>query len=153
MTTVLEACVTTAVKLGVLLMFLWAASWAVSGQVSTNVGSGNPCDSPERRTTAYSLTARTVVVTAAPGKRTYVCSFSAVAAAAEIVNVVEGTGTTCQTGTVALAGSTTAANGMSFAANGGISANDLAGSALNADICVVPSTTNRVAGHMTWVQR
>lgn len=137
-----------------------AISALLSAQVTRpgGIGSEDPCTGGQKTTTAFSTTARVVVISAAAGKKNHICSFGIVAAAAEIANVVEGTGTTCQTGSVALAGSTTAANGMSFAANGGMSSmagigTVIAGSGVNVDTCIVPSSTNRVAGFVTWVQK
>lgn len=118
----------------------------------------DPCSSEVKITDPFSLTARGVVIAAAASKKNYVCAISVVAGAAEIFNVYEGTGTTCQTGTAAIVGSTTAANGMSFAANGGLAAigansSVLAGKTANVDTCIVPSGSNRLSGFITYVQR
>jgi hypothetical protein len=118
----------------------------------------DPCSSEAKITDPFSLTARGVLIAAAASKKNYICAITVVAGAAEIANVVEGTGTTCQTGTAAIAGSTTAANGMSFAANGGWSsaggnATVLAGKTANVDTCLVPSGSNRLSGFVTYVQR
>lgn len=136
---------------------------SVSGYLSAQVtrpssGTDDPCYGTLKTTTDFSVTSRTVVVSAAANRRNYICSMVIVGEAAEIASLVEGTGTTCQTGSDAMAGSTTAANGMSFAANGGVSAigggaTILAGSKVNADVCIVPSSTNRLSGFVTWVQR
>jgi len=118
----------------------------------------DPCNSEVKSSTAISQTARTVIVTATASKKTYICSLVLVATAAEIVSVLEGTGTTCQTSTVAIAGSTTAANGMSLAINGVLSVSGngstlLAGTGTNVDVCLVPSGSGRVTGWVTWVQK
>ena len=136
---------------------------AVSGYLSAQVTrptalADDPCYGSMKTTSDFSVTARAVVVPASANRRNFICSIVIVGAAAEIANVVEGTGTTCQTGSDAMAGSTTAANGMSFAANGGVSAigggsTILAGNARNVDVCIVPSSTNRLSGFVTWVQR
>ncbi len=49
----------------------------------------------------------------------HICAILIVSATAQSVSLVEGTVTTCGTGTAALMGATTAANGMALAANGG----------------------------------
>lgn len=118
----------------------------------------DPCSGNAKTTDPFSLTARGVIVAAAASKKNYICSISVVAGAAEIFNVVEGTGTTCQTGTAAIVGSTTAANGMSFAANGGAAliggdAAVLSGKTANVDTCILPSGSNRLAGFVTYVQQ
>lgn len=118
----------------------------------------DPCSSEAKITAPFSLIARGVIVAAAASKKNYICAISVVAQAAEIFNIDEGTGTTCQTGTAAIVGSTTAANGLSFAANGGMSAigsnsTVLAGLTANVDTCIVPSSTNRLSGFVTYVQR
>jgi hypothetical protein len=118
----------------------------------------DPCEGTALTTVAISQTASTKVISAAASKKNYICSLVIVAGAAEIVSVVEGTGSTCATGTAALAGSTTTANGMSFAANGGLSAiggnhTAIAGSGSNVDTCLFQNGSNRVSGWLTYVQR
>lgn len=122
-----------------------------------NIGS-DPCSIETKTTTPISVIADTVIIPAVSAKRNYICSMVLVAATAEIVNIVEGTGTVCATGIAALLGSTTDANGASFAANGGVSmiggsATVLAGKTVNVDTCIRLSTTNRVSGYVTWAQR
>lgn len=122
------------------------------------VSSDDPCDSEAKTTAPFSLTARGVVIAAVSAKKNFVCSIVVVAGAAEVFNLVEGTGTTCQTSTAAVAGSTTAANGLSFAANGGFSAiggrgTVIAGIGTNVDTCIMPSGSNRLSGFITYVQR
>lgn len=117
----------------------------------------DPCSGKAKVTDPFSLTARGVLIAASASNKNYICSITMVAGAAEVLNIVEGTGTTCQTGTAAIAGSTTAANGMSVLANGGVvlpggDATMLAGKTANVDTCFVPSGSNRVAGFVTYVQ-
>lgn len=128
-----------------------------SGNAIT-VPAGNPCELSTPSQVAISQTASTKVISAASSKKNYICTIVLVAGAAEIVNVVEGTGSTCGTGTAAVVGSTTAANGMSFAANGGLSAvggkgNAISGIGTNVDTCLTQSGSNRVAGWLTYVQQ
>lgn len=118
----------------------------------------DPCSSEAKITAPFSLTARGVIIAAAASKKNYICGIVVVAGAAEIFNLVEGTGTTCQTSTAAIVGSTTAANGLSFAINGGMSVNAgnstvIAGTGTNVDTCIMPSSTGRLAGFVTYVQR
>lgn len=118
----------------------------------------DPCLANAKITDPFSITARAVIIAATSAKKNYICGLLVVAGAAEIFNIDEGTGTTCQTGTAAILGSTTAANGASFAANGGGmigtgAAAILNGKTANVDTCIVPSSTNRLSGFVTYVQQ
>src|SRR5581483_4041243 len=63
----------------------------------------SPCsDATLLTTTAISQTASTKIVSATSGKKNFVCALVLVSASTEVVNVVEGTGSTCGTGTAAL---------------------------------------------------
>lgn len=126
------------------------------------VSTSSPCEVPTPTTVPFSFASSTVqkVITKAAGLRNYICNIVFVAGAAEIVNVLEGTksSTECDTGTIALAGSTTVANGMSFAANEGLAAIGGKGAAIpgigtNVDTCLATNGSNRVAGWLTEVQR
>ena len=113
----------------------------------------DPCKSIAVTTLPVSVAADTAVISATASKRTYICSGALIATAAEVVNIWEGTGTACGTSSAALAGSTTEANGMSLAANGGFVVTDtMRGISTNVDVCVRLSATNRVAGWLTYVQ-
>lgn len=117
----------------------------------------DPCSGVDKTTTAISLTADTVIIAATASKKNYICTLVVVAGAAEIVSITEGTGSTCATSEAALVGSTTDANGMSFAANGGLSlpggnATAIKGISTNVDTCLNVSGSNRVSGFVTWVQ-
>jgi len=111
---------------------------------------------PGKGNVAISQTASTKLVAGLPGTIVRICSVALVAGAAEIVSFTEGTGTTCGTGTLAVSGSTTAANGESFAANGGRAGGGFGTIMLTKtpgnDLCLAQSTTSRVAGNITFVQ-
>ena len=118
----------------------------------------DPCESLAKTTVPISQTTSTKLISATSAKKNYICSIVVVAAAAEIINIVEGTGSVCGTSTAALVGSTTAANGLSFAANGGFSATAgkstaIPGIGTNVDTCLTQSTTSRVSGYLTYVQQ
>lgn len=118
----------------------------------------DPCSSEAKTTTAISLTTDTVIIAAVASKKNYICSLTVVAGAAEIVSITEGTGSVCASSEAALLGSTTDANGASFAANGGMALNGggstaIAGITANVDTCLNVSGSNRVSGFVTWVQR
>jgi hypothetical protein len=113
-----------------------------------------PCDTEEQITTPISITTDTVIIPATTGKKNYICDFVAVAGAAEIVSITEGTGTLCGTSEAALMGSTTDANGVSLAASGGFPGGfTVNGKTANVDTCLNVSGTNRVSGLVNWVQR
>lgn len=118
----------------------------------------DPCSGNIKTTTPVSITTDTVVIAAVSAKKNYICNLVLVASAAEIVSITEGTGSFCGTGEAAILGSTTDANGLSFAANGGVSisggdATILAGKTANVDTCLNVSGSNRVSGFITWVQQ
>lgn len=84
----------------------------------------------------------------------YICSVILVTADAEVLDLIEGTGSTCGTGSAAIIGSTTNANGMSFAANGGVSApspyTQFIMVAAADHLCLTQSGSGRVAGVITY---
>lgn len=104
------------------------------------------------------------IITAASAKKSYVCSVSVITSTAANVSLIEGTGSSvCTGGTPAgdfLNTGVTAANGASFAANGGINAGGanatvFANATANQNTCVLFTTTNtpQVNVHVTYVQR
>lgn len=113
----------------------------------------DPCLSIAVTTLPVSVAADTAVITATASKRTYICGGALIAAAAEVVSIWEGTGSACGTSSAALVGSTTEANGMSLAANGGFTVpSSIRGISTNVDVCIRLNATNRVAGWLTYVQ-
>jgi len=68
---------------------------------------------------AVNQTASATLVTGTAGQRIYVCSLLLVSAGAQLVSLVEGTGTNCATGIAALIGGTSAS--LSLAADSGFS--------------------------------
>ena len=112
----------------------------------------NRCATDIPESTAISQTSSTRWITGRPGMRIIICGVRLVAAAAEITSEWEGTGSACGTATIARSGSTTAANGESFAANGGYSsfANPYMTLPGN-DWCVGQSGGSRVSGKVLWL--
>ena len=116
----------------------------------------DPCGVSLKGNVAISQTANTRLLVGVPGKRFYVCSFFVVGADAENLSVVEGTGTTCGTSTVAVIGGTTAAAGPNMAANAGWTQGIGLGTIAVAvqagdDVCLFQSGSGRVAGNLTYV--
>lgn len=106
---------------------------------------------------AVSIVADTQIITGVAGQRTYFCAVLLIANAAETVSLVEGTGSVCATGKTAIIGSATDAEGMSFAANGGLVALSDRPWGFSTrpgnNICLMLSGTNRVTGVITYVNR
>ena len=116
----------------------------------------DPCQGNAKVYTTISQATSTQLITGTASKKIYICSISLVAGAAEAVSLVAGTGSVCATNTVAVIGATTAANGMSFAANGGIvigtGHSSIAATTVNQDnLCLFQDGTDRVSGVMTSV--
>ena len=107
--------------------------------------------------TAISLTANTQIINGGSSKQTYICAINIVSAGAENIALVEGTGTTCGTGSAGLAGGTSAATGWNFAANGGLAIGNglgvIARTATAADnVCLLISGSGQVSGNVVWAQ-
>ena len=107
--------------------------------------------------TPISVTTSTQIVSGAIGKQTYLCSINLIAGAPDSVALVEGTGTICGTGTVGIAGGTTADTGWNFAANGGLTLGNgfgmVARTAVAADnICLFVGSGAQVSGSIVWAQ-
>ena len=102
-------------------------------------------------------TTATTIITGTASKQTYICSINIVAGAAVNVALIEGTTSTCGTGTAGMAGGTTAATGWNFAANGGLASGANAGAifrtATAADnVCLLASATSQLSGNVSWTQ-
>lgn len=119
----------------------------------------DPCTLGTKTNVAIATSSGTVQLVAPSGStQVYVCSIVTVGATASVQNLVGGTGATCTTGTpVAAIGSTTAASGMSFAANGGFTYGGGAGTVARTTtaghgLCLIQSGTAAIAGNITYVQ-
>jgi len=84
-----------------------------NGNLYTNPGS--PCNTP----VTINLTASGRVVTGVSGQKVHICSIIYVLSPLVSVAMVEGTGSTCGTGTAGMEGGTTAATGFVFTNAGG----------------------------------
>jgi len=102
---------------------------------------------------AISQTASTDLVTST--NKLHICAMLIVSATAQSISLVEGTGATCGTGTAAIMGATTAANGMSLAANGGwthTADRAFLVTATTADhLCLLQSGAGNVSGFISYV--
>ncbi len=102
-------------------------------------------------------TANTQIITGVSSQQTYICAINIVVGAADNVALVEGTGTTCGTGTAGMAGGSTAATGWNFAANGGLTVGSgrgiVAKTATAADnVCLLVSGSAQVSGTVVYAQ-
>jgi hypothetical protein len=130
--------------------------------VTQPVSGADPCfGAAKTNVTISTASGTTALVTGVSAKKIYVCSFVIVAPSAVSVSLSEGSGTTCgtsnQAGVIGVATNGTAANGMPFAANGGLALGNgngtVASTATNADyLCLFQSGTAQLAGNLTYVQ-
>jgi hypothetical protein len=141
---------------------------ALQGQFATGQGfkitDGNnflvvdPCKAQTKSYASINQTASAQLVAGTASKKIYVCSIHVVVAAATNVALVEGTGTTCGTGTAGVGGfgGATAATGWNFAANGGIALGN-GDSSLGAEVtsgdnlCILNSGSGQVSGGISYV--
>lgn len=126
----------------------------------TNVAALDPCQTEAPTYTPINISASGAakIITGVSAKKVYFCHIHLVTNAANNVALVEGTGTNCGTSKVAIIGGTTAASGWNFSANGGISlgmgVSSVMAASVNADdICLDPSASTQLSGHVKWVAR
>lgn len=135
-------------------------AFSVNAQYGGTALVADPCQAVAKSYTPISITAATTTRIIAPtsAKKTYICHITLIAAAADNVGIVEGTGGTCGTGTAGIVGGTTAASGPNFAANGGImggsgAAAIWATAGTNVDLCLITSAAVQLSGMVVWVQQ
>lgn len=145
-----------AVRSGAAILILFVLFLAsASAGIYTPTGVFQLCPN----TTAISQAANARLITGTAAQKTFICGIFVLAAGAENISLVGGTGTTCATGTYAIIGGTTAANGPNLLAGGQfnlwsytVSLPPPSAAANADDICLFQSGTSRVAGVVTWVQ-
>jgi hypothetical protein len=130
---------------------------ALDVNVKYPAAAADPCSDPTliKQNVAISQTASSRLVVGGRS-RVFVCSFFTFGADAESQSLVEGTGTTCGTATLAVVGGSTAANGPNFAATQGYAQGNgaawIAATAVSGnDLCLLQSGAGRVAGNLTYV--
>lgn len=138
-------------------------SASVPVTLASNQSVGDPCTFQAKINVPISTASGTLaLVTGVSGKKVYVCSLSIVAPLAVAVSLAEGSSSSCgtsnQAGVIGVATSGTAANGLSFAANGGLTLGNgggtVAQTATAADyLCLFQSGTVQMAGNLTYVQQ
>jgi hypothetical protein len=118
----------------------------------------DPCQQGAGISGNISLTANTQLITGVAGKQTYICGLNLITATTQNVALVEGTGSTCATNTLGMAGGTTAATGWNFAANGGL-VNGGGGfwvyktATAGDNICLFISASGQTSGSFRYVQQ
>lgn len=152
----------------------WQTTQPVSGTVttappsnaSTNIAQigatavvADPCQAIVKSYVNISQTASAQIIAGVSAKKTYLCSFAWNGADAENIALVEGTGTVCATGIHGVIGGTTAATGMGFAANGGVSGGTGVSAVMSAyntaadNVCLLQSGSGQVSGYIAYVQQ
>lgn len=116
--------------------------------------SKDPCDGGTKVFVTISQTTSTQLFTGTASNRTYVCSIALVqpSGSTQTFSLVSGTGSVCATGTGAMMGATTAANGLQQSISHGAGSGSIAKSAANADnVCLLQSGTDRITGVISYV--
>lgn len=114
----------------------------------------DPCTSGTKVFLPISQATSTQLLTGTASNRTYVCSIVVTqpSASTQTFSLVNGTGTVCATSTAAMMGATTAANGMQLPFSHGSGSASVAKSTVNADnVCLLQSSTDRIAGVLSYV--
>lgn len=93
----------------------------------------------------------TLLITGVSGRQVRISALHMIAAAANNIALIEGTGATCGTGTAGMAGGTTAASGYNLAANGGIAFGSGLGTVIQTatagdSVCAVTSGAGQISG-------
>lgn len=142
-------------KLGI-LVFVAATLFASSAFAQ----SADPCFQRAKLGAPINLTGNGQVITGTSGRKIYICSIDITTGAAQIIALVEGTGSTCATNTYGLAGGTTAATGWSLPVNGVLTKGNGAGTvyspsgdanAAGANVCLFLSGSGQTSGQLTYV--
>lgn len=114
----------------------------------------DPCSAGTKLFVPISQATGTQLLTGTASNRTYICSIvvSQPSSSTQTFSLVNGTGTVCATSTAAMIGATTAANGMQLPFSHGSGSASIAKSTVNADnVCLLQSSTDRIAGVLSYV--
>jgi hypothetical protein len=125
---------------------------------------GDPCIGQLKSTVGIAITSatQTSLVAAVASKKVYICSLTIIAGAADIANFYDvaaaGACSAASTDAVIGANSNASTNGLSFAANGGLTLGNGGStvaftSTANSTLCVVTSGTGPLSGNLTYVQQ
>lgn len=139
---------TNAVPMAAYLMSFNGTTW------DRAQGSKDACDGGTKVFVAISQTTSTQLFAGTASNKTHVCSVTIVqpSASTQTYSLVSGTGSVCATGTAAMIGATTAANGLQQPFSAGAGSGTIAKSAANADnVCLLQSGTDRLTGVIGYV--
>jgi len=131
----------------------------VAGTARIGYVSDDPCNSKIKLNAPFSTSSGGPVSLIALSGSTviYVCSISAITDTAIKLSFIDGTGGSCASAQHAIWGSTTAASGMSLAANGGFTQGGGNGSVgvttAASALCLLQSGTSLIAGNVVYVQQ
>lgn len=131
------------------------------GNTRVASGGGDPCQAKLATVLPFSITSATTtnILTGTASQKIYVCYLYMQTAIANNIAVIEGTtGGTCGSGTAAMIGGTTAANGLNNAANSGQALGNGGFTVLqtqtnNNDICIITSAAGPLAGVIKYVKQ
>jgi hypothetical protein len=117
---------------------------------------GDPCTIQMRVQLPINLTASGQLITGVANKQVYICTMQFVTTTAQNIALVEGTGATCGTNTVGIAGGNTAATGWNLAANQVIAFDNpgywSVSTATAADnVCLLLSGAGQTSGYIQFV--
>jgi hypothetical protein len=144
-----------------LISVAWAALLATSAlplsAQTYNPRLGDPCAINLRVEAIVNLAASGQIITGSTAKHIYICHLALVTGAAQNVALVEGTGSTCGTNTVGMAGGNTAAAGWNLAINQAVVEGDgiswvLATATAADNVCLLSSSTGQISGVVQYVQ-
>jgi hypothetical protein len=136
-----------------------AMAASVPVAIASNQSVADPCMFQAKTKVAFSTTSGSTQLVALSGStKIYVCAIHFISTAADSISFTEGSGTACATGATAVSGSTTAASGMDFPANGGMTEGGgvgtvMATSVAGDELCLLQSGTTKVAGNLMVVQQ
>ena len=140
-------------------------AWRSGPTLAQFQGPQDPCFSSKKTNLSITTASgNTQLVAGVPNQRVFVCSFALVVPSAVAVSITEGPGLTCgsvtggtQAAVMGVAAGGTAANGMSFASNGGLTIGGGGGTIAQTAyagnyLCLLQSGTVQLAGNITYVQ-
>ena len=125
--------------------------------VEAQVSSQDPCNSGLRQFYVINITANQQIATGATGRNVYICMIQIAAnSGADNVALVEGTGSTCATGTVGMAGGNTAVLGWNLQqyaswTNGGSGYWAYRTATAGDNVCLIVGSATQVSGSVQFV--
>jgi hypothetical protein len=119
----------------------------------------DPCITNIRQAAVINLTGSSQLITGVANEQTYVCFIQfAISNTPDNIALVEGTGTTCASSTVGMAGGNTAATGWNLLGSGSVTAGDITAWAFRTatagdNVCLLTSSAAQISGVIQYVQQ